>query len=214
MMTMRHCTPFALVSILALCGCKPSICYFRAEPNVACRGTPVRLVWSASNGGKIVANPADPHVAGVDANGSITVAPRIPTRYRIYARNLWGTDQRDADVDVVIAPVEEKTIGTSIADPSMHCEDDILSVTVTPPPESWDAHIRAGEVTIAPRIARPYHVEHEDASADLEPGVRSTAFSALPVQGAWRISTRLQKGESCQHLPRNLMITVSTTCAP
>jgi hypothetical protein len=205
---------FVAIGLLALSACKPSVCYFRAEPNVSCIGAPVRLVWSASSGGRIVANPADPRVSGVDATGSLSVAPRVRTRYRMYSRNIWGVDQRDADVDVVTAPAEEMPIGASIADPSMRCDGNVLSVTVIAPPASWDAHLRASEVTLAPHIARPYHVEHGDAAVDLAPGVRSTAFAALPVQGTWRLSTALQADESCTKLPRNLIIAVSSTCAP
>jgi hypothetical protein len=209
----RSSISFTVLALVGAGACKPSVCYFRAEPNVTCDGSQVHLSWNASTGGVIMSNPPDGSVSKVDASGEVEVSPKVPTRYRLDARNPWGHDARDVDVDVVTSTAD-RVIGASIADPSMQCDGTRLSVTVVAPREYWDANIRAGLVAIAPQIERAYHVTHGVASADLTPGSRSTAFSGLPVLGEWKISTPLQPGESCKNLPRSLSIAISSTCAP
>jgi hypothetical protein len=209
----------ALLAAVVVGGCKPSVCFFRANPNVACRSTPVRLTWGASSGGRIASTPSDPHGGQVGAEGSRLVAPQERTRYRLYAINTWGHAQVDIDVDVITGP-ESLSLATSTADPSMQCEDDngagsgTVSVTIDAPRTAWDPHLLAREVAIAPHVTRPYHVEHGNVAADLAPGAPSRAFAALPVQGAWRISTPLLAGESCQNLPRSMLLDVVAACWP
>ena len=203
----------ALALWLGLFGCKPTIHSFRADPNVICPGSAVRLGWDASSGGEITSAPPLPGLGSVPATGTQEVRPTAPTRFRLEAHNLWGGAAREVDVDVRAAANAPKSIGASIADPSARCEDGILSVEVVPPEGAWDEHARVGEVEVPQAVSRHYHVEHEGRSAELDPGVRSAAFAGLPVRGRWLLSTPLGPGETCgPELPRNLLIDIYPSC--
>jgi hypothetical protein len=204
----------AAVAAALLAGCKPSICFLRAEPNVSCRGVPVRLLWEASSGGRLVSTPADKDDGAVGESGSKLVTPSVRTRYRLYATNSWGRDMRDVDVDVVTAPAQTLPIGTSTADPSTRCENGSVSVTFVAPAEAWDEHLRASSVAVGAHVGRRYHVEHGDIATDLSPGATTTAFADLAVQGTWSVSTPLGPDESCQKLPRSVILDVASTCSP
>jgi hypothetical protein len=202
------------VTAAVLAGCRPSICFFRADPNVACRGVPVRLLWESSSEGRLVSTPADKHDGKVGDSGSQLVTPVVRTRYRLYATNLWGRDQRDIDVDVVTVPAQTLTIGTSTADPSMRCQDGNVSVTFVAPPDAWDAHLRASSVAVGAHEDRRYRAEHGGTTADLATGTPTTAFADLAVQGTWSVSTPLGPDESCEKLPRSVILDIVSTCSP
>ena len=194
-------------------GCSPSIHSFRAEPNVVCSGTPTTLSWTASNGGRLSAIPADPSLGSVDATGSRAVTPAAATTYRLTVERMGKTAARDVAVEVVTAPADAKQIGASVADPSTTCEGNTLAVTVTAPPAAWDPRIQVTRVALAPGVNRTYIVEHAGRSASITPATPSTAFGGLPVQGSWRLSTPLGPAEACgRNVPRSLLIEVSSTC--
>jgi hypothetical protein len=204
----------AVAIAASLSACKPTISSFRAEPNVICRGGTTRLNWEASNDGRILSSAAAGHDGQVGASGSRVVAPAERTRYRLYAINAWGHDQRDVDVDVVTAPAEAMSIGGSMADPSMQCDGANVSVAFVAPPQAWDSHIRASVVAVGAHVNRRYHVQHGGVAADLAPGVPSAAFADLAVRGAWNVSTPLGPGESCQKLPHSVVLDVTSACSP
>ena len=205
---------FGLAAV-ALGGCTVGIAGFRAEPNVICGGSQTTLSWSATTDGTLSAVPADASLGPVAAAGTRTVSPAGPTTYRLTVKRLWKTATREAAVEVVAAPSDAKQIGASVADPSTTCEGNTLALTVTAPAADWDARIKVARVGLIPGVNRTYRVEHGDRSAEVAPGAPSTAFAGLPVQGSWRLSTPLGPSEACgRNVPRNLIIEVSSSCAP
>ena len=198
----------------AAVGCSPSIQSFRAEPNIICSGGQTRLSWNASTDGSLSAVPADATLGSVDATGTRAVTPAAPTTYRLTIKRLWNTVSRDIGVEVVTAPSEAKQIGASVADPSTTCQGNTLAVTVTAPASAWDPRIQVTSVALTAGVNRTVLVEHAARSATVTSGGPSTAFTGLPVQGSWRLSTPLGPAEACgRNVPRSLIIDVTSTCA-
>jgi hypothetical protein len=198
----------------AALGCTPGISSFRAEPNVVCKGSQTTLTWTATNDGTLSAVPSDTSLGAVAATGSRTVTPTAATTYHLTVTRLGKTISRELGVEVVTAPTEAKQIGASVADPSTTCQGNTLAVTVVAPAADWDPRIQVAGVALTAGVNRSYHVEHGGRAADIAPGAPSAAFTGLPVQGSWRLSTPLAGSEACgRNVPRSLIVDVSSTCA-
>jgi hypothetical protein len=199
---------------LLLASCAPSISSLRAEPNVTCAGAPTNISWVASTDGELSSSTSDIAPEKVAASGQRSVTPAATTRYHLQVRHLCRTRFKDVDVQVV-APGAPTELAGTVADPSTRCEGRALTTTITAPPAAWAPQLHAGRVKLAAGIRRTYHVEHLSKAADVVPGEGTTDFSALPVQGDWKLTTPLEPTEECgRKVPRSLVIVVEPTCAP
>jgi hypothetical protein len=211
----KHCTVLLVLGAclaLAVGGCAPTIDSFRAEPNVICRGSTVRLSWVASTGGQLSSRPPTGALGNVPKEGSVDVSPEKPTTFRLDVSSLFGRASHEAGVDVRDVPSVPKQIGQSVADPSAGCDTASVWVTDNVPADFWDPQLRVG--TVASSDSRSYHVEHGGKVGDVNPSTPSTAFAGLPVAGPWKLTTPLLPGEACgKNVPRNLVVDVYATCA-
>lgn len=203
-----------LCSALLASACRPTIHSFRAEPHRTCAGSPVHLFWDASSGGEISAQPAVSGVGEVASSGTTVVKPVQTTKFYFDSWNLWGTTPGQADVEVFAVPTAPTTLeGAVSAPPATQCENGVLSVSFDAPRDSWDERLLIAGVELPPNIHRHYHVEHGQASADLDPGMRSAAFDHLPISGTWVLSTPLDAAEKCgESTPLSLLINVFAGC--
>jgi hypothetical protein len=206
-------TLVGLAAVGLVAGCKPTISYFRASPNVICSGTSAVLSWSASADSVVHEKRTGAAVGSAERDGKATVTPSQPTTYRVDASSTFGTTSREIDVDVISANPSPPPLGASIADPRATCANGRLTIPVDAGAEYWDAHVFAASVVgLGDRALR---VEHLGATAELDAGGSSAAFAAIPVQGKWILSTPLQNGESCgPDLPRNLAVQIVPKCSP
>ena len=199
-----------LVLLLLLMSCKPTISYFRAQPNTICQGGSANLIWSASAGGKIVEKQSGSKVADAHSTGSASVGPVQHTTYRLDASNRFGTTSREVDLDV-IADATPKDLGASTAAPSITCNGSTLTVSTDAKAEYWDARVYAGEVSALD--GRLIHVAHGGVCADVAPDSKTTAFKDEPVLGRWTFSAKLRQGEQCGgHIPRIVGVRIFPTC--
>lgn len=201
----------AVPLLIGFAGCKPTISYFRAQPNVVCAGQAAQLHWAASAGGEIVDKQSGATVVKTSKAGSAAVLPASGSTYRLDAKSLFGTTSREVGVTVVssVAPQE---VGASVADSSARCEALTLTVVAEARSEYWDRHVFAGSVSALGD--RPLHVEHRDVKVDVPAAGTTAAFKDTPVLGTWTISTPLRQGEQCGvRTPRNLAVRVFPTCS-
>ncbi len=206
-------TSFSIVLAVALAACGPTIRSLRAEPNEVCRGSTSSLVWAASTTGDLTSNPRTTGLGPVGAVGTVLVSPTATTVFHLHVRNLFGHDDREADVRVHSDPEDPLPIGESLASPTAGCDASGVWVTATAPPTSWDSHIRIGRV--ASRDGRTYHVEHAGRTIEVTPDTPSQGLAGLELSGPWILKTPLGTGEACgATLPRNLAVAVYGACVP
>ena len=204
--------PVLVCLVLLAAGCRPTICYFHAEPNVVCGGSSAELSWAASTGGNIVDETNKGVISAVPRTGTTKVSPSAPTTYRLDVSSHWGKKSQEAFVGVVAAPAL-KRIGGSIAEMTTTCTDGVLSVTFDAPSRYWDPHVLAG--VVAGLGHRALVVEHLGIRADLGIDATTTAFGQVPAVGVWKISTTLLPGEACgSKVPRILALDLTPTCSP
>jgi hypothetical protein len=204
-----------LLSVAALNACGPHINQFRAEPSVVCPGEPVVLSWNASAQGTLSAVPAETGLGSVPASGCTHAAPRQRTRYTFKVQTLFGSDQRQVDVDTQ-TPGEVKDLGASVADPSTTCEGGKLSVTVRAPGEYWSPGLTVVRVQLPAEVNREILVQHRGHTGLIGERSREThEFDGLSPSGVWRLTTSLAASETCgtPTIPHSVFISVSLGCA-
>jgi hypothetical protein len=202
--------------IIVACGglaCNAHIGTFEASERHICPGTPVEISWEVTGSAKLTVSPP---IAGapngpVNSTDHAKFSPKVKTRVSLRVTRSFG-EPTGADIDLDIpAPVR---IAADLND-APSCNDGVL--TLTTEAKGFAPGVMAEVVGLEDSENRSLDVSRVDGrgkkiTAHVAPGVRTDAFAALPVNGAWTLSSTLASGESCSNPPHVLTAYVYPAC--
>ncbi len=195
----------------AVVACNAQIVRFDVGPRHVCAGQAVHIAWEVKGSARLRIDPEIPGAPDGDvaSAGHATIRPTSNTR--VFLRvTRWPGDPTGGDVDVTLpAPVE---IAADLQD-SPSCMDGVL--TLQTEAKGFADGVKAGLVSAHKRALDVRRVDAAGhvIAAQVTPGGSATAaFAALPVNGRWTLSSRLDPGESCSNPPHVLTAIVQPAC--
>jgi hypothetical protein len=192
-------------------GCNAYVNKFDVAPRHVCPGQEVAISWDVTGSPTLTVSPKIPGApdGAVAASGRASIKPIANTRVSLRVTRRFG-EPRGADVDIELpAPVE---IAADLED-SPSCEASVL--TLRTHTKGFTEGVTADVVSSGKRSIDVTRVDAagHTITAHVAPGVTTTAFASLPMNGDWTLSSKLQPDEACSNPPHVLTLSVLTTCS-
>jgi hypothetical protein len=220
MLTLAHSLRVKVRSVgflvaAALCGpgCNAHIGTFEASLRHICPGERVEITWEVTGSASVTVSPpikGAPNGA-VASTDHATIAPTAKTRVSLRVTRILG-EPTGADIDIDLpAPV---AIAADLND-APSCTAGVLTLTTRV--KGFSPGVTADVVALEGSEKRSIDISRADAAgktitARVAPGVSTDAFSAMPAEGDWTLSSTLMPGESCSNPPHVLTVYVYTAC--
>jgi hypothetical protein len=215
----RNCL-ISLLSIAILMSlfpaCAAQIKSFSVVPRHICRGGRVEVQWDVLGSPSIEATPPNSWITNgpVASEGHATIAPTTTTQLRLHVARLIGSSTTSTqEIEVVTDGQEPEVMTASLSDAkaSPGCGDGKVWATVHA--ERFASNAKVAMVASHPGDNRIYEVMHSGVIAEVEPAKSSTAFAGTPIAGDWALTVPLAVDQTCETIPHNLVIDVTTQCA-
>ena len=204
-----------ILMVGAVCGlgCNAHIGTFEASLRRICPGQKVEIGWAVTGSATVTVTPPIKGAPNgpVASTDHATIAPTAKTRVSIRVTRMLG-EPTGADIDIDLpGPV---AIAADLND-APSCTAGVL--TLTTPVKGFSPGVTADVVALEGSETRSIDISRTDAAgkkitAHVAPGVSTDAFSAMPAEGDWTLSSDLMPGESCSNPPHVLTVYVYTAC--
>lgn len=176
-------------------------------PRSVCRGDTVTASWSATGDVRLMSRPDLEGTGEQRSTGKQKFVVRQPTRFKLVAAGLLGTETAAADVSV--APRErgygykaQCSAGGRLISTKLRLSDQI------------SGQLRVD--TVGNPLDRPLRVSKGGQAVRITPHGQSAAFRGMPLHGVWRLASPLEAGETCgaalRDLRQRLVVHVSLQC--
>ena len=208
---------FSIVIPMSLLpACTAQIKSFSVVPRHICRGERVEVQWDVLGSPSIEATPPNSGITNgpLASEGHATITPTTTTQLRLHVARLIGSSTTSTqEVQVVTDGQESEVMTASLSDTkaSPGCGDGKVWATIHA--ERFARNVRVATVASHPRDSRIYEVMHSGVSAKVAPDKPSTAFAGTPIVGDWALTVPLTADQTCETIPHNLVIDVTTQCA-
>jgi hypothetical protein len=195
--------------------CNAHVNAFQASPRHICPGQQVELRWDVTGSATLALTPkvAGAPQGAVASSGQVILKPTQNTRASIRVTR-WLGEPAGSDIDIQMpAPV----LVTADLNDSFSCQANVMSLKTQMKNFSPEVKAEVVGVSIPDGQGRELDISRADAqgktlTAHVGPGLSSTAFADLPIEGEWILSTKLSGDESCDHPPHVLTVYAYAGC--
>jgi hypothetical protein len=204
------------VSMSLFPACTAQIKSFSVVPRHICRGERVEVQWDVLGSPSIEATPPNSVITNgpVASEGHATITPSATTQLRLQVARLIGSSTTSTqEIEVVTDGQESEVMTASLSDAkaSPGCGDGKVWATIHA--ERFASNVRVTRVASHPGDRRIYEVMHSGVNTEVAPDKPSTAFAGTPIAGDWALTVPLAADQTCESIPHNLVIDVTTQCA-
>jgi hypothetical protein len=196
--------------------CTAQVKSFSVVPRHICRGGRVEVQWDVLGSPSIEAIPPNSGITNgpVASEGHATITPTATTQLRLHVARLIGSSTTSTqEIEVVTDGQESELMTASLSDgkASPGCGNGKVWATIHA--ERFASKVKVAIVASHPGDSRIYEVMHSGVNAKVEPAKPSTAFAGTPIAGDWALTVPLAADQTCETIPHNLVIDVTTQCA-
>jgi hypothetical protein len=208
---------FSIAIIMSLFpACAAQIKSFSVVPRHICRGERVEVQWDVLGSPSLEATPPNSGIINgpVASEGRATITPTTTTQLRLHVARLIGSSTTSTqEIEVATDGQESEVMTASLSDAkaSPGCGNGKVWATIHA--ERFATNVRVATVASHPGDSRIYEVMHSGVSAEVAPDKPSTAFAGTPIAGDWALTVPLAADQTCETIPHNLVIDVTTQCA-
>ena len=200
----------AVLFLLGVAGCAPTIARFDVLPVHVCEGTPSLVTWETSGSPELKTAPAIQPLPGEPMRFQATEDTLFTLQVKRWPYPNPAVSETEVRVHQTPAPVREPIAF------QMNCEGSSLVGILPRPTTHWDPKIRLE--TVASDGSREITVEHEARTATLTASTpSSSAFQGTPMAGTWKLTTTLGANERCGDPaaapPARIILTTRFVCA-